>query len=226
MYDSKRRVRNGWLLYSPALQESREDRLRLETQLRRAVDNGEFHLVYQPQVSLRSGYGAWAIQEAYDGSLWVGGDYTYARGQDTRNQWTGAFVRFAPTDATAPAVPQDLTASRSEGTVQLSWKGVDDATYEVLREDRVVATTASVSHSLPALDEPGRYFVRAVDAAGNRSATTPVAGSGPTATRPRPRPTSGPARTSTIRTGPTAPRRWAGGTATWARSSRSRAPSR
>lgn len=55
MYDSKRRVRNGWLLYSPALQESREDRLRLETQLRRAVDNGEFHLVYQPQVSLRSG---------------------------------------------------------------------------------------------------------------------------------------------------------------------------
>ena len=139
------------------------------------ASDGAYAPEHSPQVSLRSGYGAWAIQEASDGSLWVGGDYTYARGQDTRNQWTGAFVRFAPTDATAPAVPQDLTASRSEGTVQLSWKGVDDATYEVLREDRVVATTASVSHSLPALDEPGRYFVRAVDAAGNRSATTPVA---------------------------------------------------
>ena len=55
MYDSKRRVRNGWQLYSPALQDSREDRLRLETQLRRAVDNGEFHLVYQPQVDMRRG---------------------------------------------------------------------------------------------------------------------------------------------------------------------------
>lgn len=55
MYDSKRRVRNGWLVYSPALKESREDRLRLETQLHRAVDKSEFHLVYQPQVSLRSG---------------------------------------------------------------------------------------------------------------------------------------------------------------------------
>src|SRR5699024_8541198 len=62
----------------------------------------------------------------------------YARGKNTQNQWTGAFVRFAPTDATAPAVPQDLTASSSEGTVQLNWQGVDDATYEVLREDRVV----------------------------------------------------------------------------------------
>ena len=55
MYDSKRRVRNGWQLYSPTLEESREDRLRLETQLRRAVDNGEFHLVYQPQVDMRRG---------------------------------------------------------------------------------------------------------------------------------------------------------------------------
>ncbi len=55
MYESKRRTRNGWQVYSPILQESREDRLRLETQLRRAVDNGEFHLVYQPQVDMRRG---------------------------------------------------------------------------------------------------------------------------------------------------------------------------
>ncbi|MDH5823421.1 EAL domain-containing protein [Luteimonas sp. RD2P54] len=55
MYDSKRRVRNGWQAYSPALAQSREDRLRMETHLRRAVDNGEFHLVYQPQVDMRKG---------------------------------------------------------------------------------------------------------------------------------------------------------------------------
>ncbi|WP_407351906.1 EAL domain-containing protein [Luteimonas sp. R10] len=55
MYDSKRRARNGWQAYSPALAQSRRDRLRMETHLRRAVDNGEFHLVYQPQVDMRKG---------------------------------------------------------------------------------------------------------------------------------------------------------------------------
>src|SRR5699024_5265977 len=138
------------------------------------ASDGAYAPEYNPQVSLRSGYGALAVQGASDGSLWVGGDGTYARGHHPQNQSTGAFDRFEPTDATAPAVPQDLTASSSEGTVQLNWQGVDDATYEVLREDRVVATTASVSLSLPALEDPGRYFVRAVDAAENRSATSPV----------------------------------------------------
>lgn len=55
MYDSKRRIRNGWQVFSPALAQSQEDRLRVETHLRRAADNGEFHLVYQPQVDLRRG---------------------------------------------------------------------------------------------------------------------------------------------------------------------------
>ncbi|WP_140908562.1 sensor domain-containing protein [Cognatiluteimonas lumbrici] len=55
MYDSKRRIRNGWQAYTPALAKSREERLRVETHLRRAVENDEFHLVYQPQVELASG---------------------------------------------------------------------------------------------------------------------------------------------------------------------------
>src|SRR5690606_35587105 len=55
MYDSKRRIRNGWLAYNPALAESRKERLRVETHLRRAADSDEFHLVYQPQVELQSG---------------------------------------------------------------------------------------------------------------------------------------------------------------------------
>lgn len=55
MYDSKRRHRNGWQAFSPALAERQQQRLQTETQLRRALDNGEFHLVYQPQVDLRSG---------------------------------------------------------------------------------------------------------------------------------------------------------------------------
>jgi len=54
MYESKRRIRNGWLAFTPELAQSQQDRLRVETHLRRAIDNAEFHLVYQPQVDLRS----------------------------------------------------------------------------------------------------------------------------------------------------------------------------
>lgn len=55
MYDSKHRSRNGWQLFSPELAQRQQDRLQIETQLRRAVDNEEFRLVYQPQVDLRHG---------------------------------------------------------------------------------------------------------------------------------------------------------------------------
>ncbi|TWI03627.1 PAS domain S-box-containing protein/diguanylate cyclase (GGDEF)-like protein [Luteimonas cucumeris] len=55
MYDSKRRVRNGWQAFTPELAQRQQDRLQIETHLRRAADNDEFHLVYQPQVDLRQG---------------------------------------------------------------------------------------------------------------------------------------------------------------------------
>ncbi len=55
MYDSKRRARNGWQGFTPDLALRQQDRLQIESQLRRAVDNQEFRLVYQPQVDLRSG---------------------------------------------------------------------------------------------------------------------------------------------------------------------------
>jgi diguanylate cyclase (GGDEF)-like protein len=55
MYDSKRRMRNGCQAYTPALAKQQHERLRIETHLRRATENNEFHLVYQPQVDLRHG---------------------------------------------------------------------------------------------------------------------------------------------------------------------------
>ncbi|BDU17117.1 sensor domain-containing protein [Lysobacter auxotrophicus] len=55
MYDSKRRGRNGWQTFTPELAEQQLHRLQLETHLRRAVNNEEFHLVYQPQIDMRDG---------------------------------------------------------------------------------------------------------------------------------------------------------------------------
>ena len=55
MYDAKHRSRNAWQAFTPELAQTQADRLWMETHLRRAADNGEFHLVYQPQVDLRSG---------------------------------------------------------------------------------------------------------------------------------------------------------------------------
>ncbi|MFT3762656.1 MAG: EAL domain-containing protein [Pseudoxanthomonas sp.] len=55
MYESKHRTRNAWHAFTPELARRQQDRLQIETQLRRAVDNHEFHLVYQPQVDLRRG---------------------------------------------------------------------------------------------------------------------------------------------------------------------------
>jgi hypothetical protein len=45
--------------------------------------------------------------------------------------------------------------------------------YEILEDDRVIATTASTTTTV-GVDASTRLFVRAVDAAGNRSSTTSV----------------------------------------------------
>ena len=55
MYDSKRRGRNGWQVFTTELAARQQHRLQLETHLRRALANREFSLVYQPQVDLVSG---------------------------------------------------------------------------------------------------------------------------------------------------------------------------
>jgi len=54
MYDSKRRTRNGWQAYAPAAH-PRPPAHRVEAELRRAAENEELHLVYQPQVRLDDG---------------------------------------------------------------------------------------------------------------------------------------------------------------------------
>lgn len=55
MYDAKRRGRNTWQVFNPELARQQHDRVQIEAQLRRALDNSEFRLIYQPLVSLADG---------------------------------------------------------------------------------------------------------------------------------------------------------------------------
>ena len=60
MYRAKAEGRGRWQLFTPAMTEAAEDRLRLENSLRKAIerpggDDGEMMLFYQPQVSLATG---------------------------------------------------------------------------------------------------------------------------------------------------------------------------
>ncbi|MFS0853047.1 fibrinogen-like YCDxxxxGGGW domain-containing protein [Microbacterium sp. 179-I 3D4 NHS] len=136
--------------------------------------DGEFSADFNPQITMRMGYGVWAIEQGSDGTLWLGGDITHVRQADATNRWTGAFARFAPRDSAPPATPTGLSAARAAGTDTLTWNAVDGAGYEILRNDRTIATTQQTSYSVPAAGPGTRYFVRAIDPTGNRSATTGV----------------------------------------------------
>ena len=127
------------------------------------------------ELSSRRKTGAWALTTDNYGNLWVGGDFTLSHTDATRTQWNGGFARYDNRDNVAPEAPSYLRSSASnDSTVTLAWEGVADAvSYEILRDDRPIATSETTTVEVPRGGE-NRYFVRAVDAEGNRSATTAV----------------------------------------------------
>lgn len=131
---------------------------------------------FNPLLQARRGYGVWAIFTDSTGTLWAGGDLDHAVRAGEVNQWVGGFARFPARDTAAPSTPGNAAASASGSTRTLSWAASTDnravAGYEVLRENRVIATTTARSFSVPEGDSSVRYFVRATDAAGNRSASS------------------------------------------------------
>jgi trimeric autotransporter adhesin len=134
---------------------------------------------FSPVIIARAGYGPWASFIDSRGTLWVGGDLDMTDMANGVSQWSGGFARFPLRDSTAPTTPTGFASSAADPTVtRLSWNASTDAagapTYEILRNTKVVATTSGLSIDLPALPTAQRYFVRAADAAGNRSASTPV----------------------------------------------------
>ncbi len=132
---------------------------------------------FAPHMQLRSGAGVWALLPDSNGTLWVGGDVTQVTSQTKKNSWSGGFARYPLDDSTAPGTPGNLhVLSQTGSTVTLGWNAVSDptaVTYQVLRDDRPVASSTTTSVTVPK-SASGRFFVRAADAAGNVGASSSV----------------------------------------------------
>jgi hypothetical protein len=134
---------------------------------------------FSPIVSQRAGAGSWALFNDSTGKTWFGGDYSGSVKAGFVTQWSGGFVRFDRNDSAAPTAPSGLVAGSVSTGDSLRWSGSTDdrgaVTYQVLRNDRVIATTTSTSLVVTAAPTGTKYFVRAADSAGNWSASTPAA---------------------------------------------------
>ncbi|WP_328994658.1 fibrinogen-like YCDxxxxGGGW domain-containing protein [Kribbella sp. NBC_01245] len=138
---------------------------------------GEYLPEFTPKSTSNISRGAWAIFQAADETLWVGGTFTSAVTTSGSSQWVGGFMRHPMRDHQAPESPSQLTGTVDGSVAHLSWTESPSAgvTYEVIRDGRVVATTTSTSIDVPYSSGSDRFFVRATDAAGNLSASTTVA---------------------------------------------------
>ncbi len=121
---------------------------------------------FSPQIGAVT-QGVWEIAVDSHECIWAGGDIN--RGA-TSSVWLSGFARFCPPDLTVPSTPGPESVHQGK----LWWDRAHDSgggtpSYEIIRNDRVVAITSSNRIVPPG---HGVYYVRAIDAAGNRSATT------------------------------------------------------
>jgi len=142
------------------------------------VASGRSVSEFFPWIDTRAVRGPWALATDTNGRLWVGGDLTRTKSRATKTwQSSGGFARFARNDSTAPGSPTALRSTTSGDTVTVKWTGVQDESggtvrYRVHRGDHVVATTSSWKAVLPAVTGTSTYTVRAMDTAGNLSASS------------------------------------------------------
>lgn len=147
------------------------------------ANTGEQLDEFAPYMLESNNAGAWALEVDDNGTLWTGGDFTGSRTDLNTRQWNGGFVRYNLRDHVAPTTPEGFDAELNEdGTAAtVRWdpstddiSSTDGITYEVLLNDRVVATTADTEVTVDLTADTARLFVRAADQAGNRSASTSV----------------------------------------------------
>lgn len=131
---------------------------------------------FNPIVQARAGYGAWALFQDSTGALWAGGDFSRSVRAGEVNQWSGGFIRFRARDTSAPTTPSAPAIVKDGAGAVLTWNASSDdrgvTGYEVLRNDRVIGTTTARTFTVTEAIAADRFFVRAIDAGGNRSATT------------------------------------------------------
>ena len=146
----------------------------------KAGDDHAFRTDWYTQAGTRYGEGAWELFGDSSGCLWAGGDFNRGSYDGNTPRFAGGFVKFCSNDGVAPSVPTGVVISSRADGIQLVWPASTDdrpgpVTYDVFRDDTQIAT-GLVNRTF--VDAGGtatsRYFVRAVDQAGNRSATTPV----------------------------------------------------
>lgn len=151
------------------------------------AQTGEVLPEFSPEISGEKGFGVWESFVDSNGVLWAGGDITRSRGSNGR-QATVGFVRFTPRDVEPAAAPSNLQVTTDGTTDELTWtSGTRSRTdYQVLRDNRVIATVKSGTSYSVAHTDGARYFVRSVDNVGNYSETTPVATAPAPAEEPAP----------------------------------------
>jgi trimeric autotransporter adhesin len=137
-------------------------------------------LTWYPQITSEFGEGSWSLFADSTNCLWTGGDFSAGSFDGSSPRYVGGFAKFCAADSVPPAAPTNPSAQVASNGVNLAWTGSTDdrggtVLYEVLKNDAVLASFISITTFRDAAGTSSdRYFVRATDSAGNRSATTRV----------------------------------------------------
>ena len=140
------------------------------------ASTGEYITDYFPQLYTTPGEGPWEMFD--DGAcMWVGGDFDRGGYNNGVAQFVGGFAKFCDRDTVAPTKPTNATITMNGLTPLLSWNASTDniggaLRYEVLRDDRVIATVTATTYTDLNPVTGAKYFIRAVDSTNNRSAST------------------------------------------------------